>query len=60
VLGEASMVLAASIPERAVSKIEGGRAGEPRSRPDRVLADKAYTSAANRAYLDRQGIRTNR
>jgi transposase len=32
-------------------------AGRPRSRPDRVLADKAYTSAANRAYLRRRGIR---
>jgi transposase len=25
--------------------------GRPRTRPDRVLADKAYTSKANRAYL---------
>jgi transposase len=25
--------------------------GRPRTRPDRVLADKAYTSRANRAYL---------
>lgn len=32
-------------------------AGRPRSRPDRVRADKAYTSAANRAYLRRRGIR---
>jgi Transposase DDE domain len=32
-------------------------ADRPRSRPDRVLADKAYTSAANRAYLRRRGIR---
>ncbi|WP_182907498.1 IS5 family transposase, partial [Microbispora sp. H13382] len=30
--------------------------GRPRTRPDRVLADKAYTSAANRAYLRRRGI----
>lgn len=27
-----------------------------RSRPDRVLADKAYTSKANRAYLRQRGI----
>ena len=32
-------------------------AGRPRTRPDRVLADKAYTSAANRAYLRRRGIK---
>jgi transposase len=32
-------------------------AGRPRTRPDRVLADKAYTSRANRAYLRRRGIK---
>jgi len=32
-------------------------AGRPKSRPDRVLADKAYTSRANRAYLRRRGIK---
>jgi transposase len=32
-------------------------AGHPRTRPDRVLADKAYGSGANRAYLRRRGIR---
>jgi transposase len=31
--------------------------GRPRTCPDRVVADKAYTSAANRAYLRRRGIR---
>lgn len=31
--------------------------GRPRTRPDRVLADKAYSSRANRAYLRRRGIR---
>jgi transposase len=30
--------------------------GHPRTRPDRVLADKAYGSRANRAYLRRRGI----
>jgi len=30
--------------------------GRPRTRPDRVLADKAYGSAANRAWLRRRGI----
>jgi transposase len=30
--------------------------GHPRTRPDRVLADKAYSSRANRAYLRRRGI----
>lgn len=32
--------------------------GRPRTRPDRVLADKAYASRANRAYLRRRGIRS--
>ena len=32
-------------------------AGRPRTRPDRVLADKAYTSKANRTYLRRRGIK---
>jgi hypothetical protein len=31
--------------------------GRPRSRPERVLADKAYSSKANRAYLRRRGIK---
>jgi transposase len=30
--------------------------GRPRTRPDRVLADKAYSSRANRAYLRRRKI----
>jgi transposase len=32
-------------------------AGRPRTRPDRVLADKAYGSRANRSYLRRHKIR---
>jgi transposase len=31
--------------------------GRPRMRPDRVLADKAYTSRGNRRYLRRRGIK---
>lgn len=31
--------------------------GRPRTRPDRVLADKAYAGRANRAFLRRHGIR---
>ena len=31
--------------------------GRPRTTPDRVLADKAYTSKANRFYLRRRGIK---
>ncbi|MGW2424274.1 IS5 family transposase [Streptomyces sp. NPDC001709] len=31
--------------------------GMPRTRPDRVRADKAYASLKNRAYLRRRGIR---
>ena len=38
----------------SVPRLRGGRA---RTRPDRVLADKAYTSRANRAYLRRRGIK---
>lgn len=30
--------------------------GRPRTRPDRVLADKAYSSRGNRDYLRRRGI----
>ena len=37
-----------------VPRLHGGR---PRTRPDRVLADKAYGSRANRAYLRRRAIR---
>jgi transposase len=37
-----------------VARPEGGR---PRTRPDRVLGDKAYGSRANRAYLRERGIR---
>jgi transposase len=36
------------------TRLSGGR---PRTRPDRVLADKAYASRANRAYLRRRGIK---
>ena len=32
-------------------------AGRPRTRPDRVLGDKAYSSKSNRAYLRRRRIR---
>jgi transposase len=37
-----------------VPRLQGGR---PRTRPDRVLGDKAYSSRANRAYLRRRGIK---
>ena len=37
-----------------VPRLGGGPA---RTRPDRVLADKAYTSWANRRYLRRRGIK---
>lgn len=36
-----------------VPRLHGGR---PRTRPRRVLADKAYTSRPNRRYLRRRGI----
>ena len=31
--------------------------GAPRTRPGRAMGDKAYSSAANRAYLRRRGIK---
>jgi transposase len=37
-----------------VPRLGGGR---PRSRPDRVLADKAYSSKANRDHLRQRSIR---
>lgn len=37
--------------------ITDGMPGRPRNRPDRVLADKAYTSRANRDYLTGRGIK---
>ncbi|MEW2386697.1 IS5 family transposase [Micromonospora sp. NPDC047707] len=37
-----------------VPRPEGGR---PRTRPDRVLADKAYSSRANREHLRQRGIK---
>ena len=38
-------------------RVPGPGGGRPRTRPDRVLADKAYTSKANRQYLRRRGIK---
>jgi transposase len=37
-----------------VPRLGGGR---PRTRPDRVLGDKAYSSRAVRTYLRRRGIK---
>lgn len=34
-----------------------GRVGRPRTRPDAVAADKAYSSRGNRAYLRKRGIK---
>lgn len=34
-----------------------GPLGRPRTRPEAVAADKAYSSRANRAYLRRRGIK---
>ncbi|WP_399062982.1 IS5 family transposase [Streptomyces sp. BB1-1-1] len=45
--------------EQVLERISVPRSGvgRPRSRPDHVLADKAYTSRSNRRYLRRRGIR---
>lgn len=45
-------MLAATLNEIRVS----GTRGRPRTRPDRVLADKGYPSKANRAWLRERGI----
>ncbi|WP_413777873.1 IS5 family transposase [Streptomyces sp. AM2-3-1] len=44
--------------ERVLEQVSVPRAGagRPRTRPDRLLADKAYTSRKNRRYLRRRGI----
>lgn len=42
------------LAEIRVPRLGGGR---PRTRPNRVLADKAYSSRGNRAYLRRHGIK---
>ena len=38
-------------------EVHDGGPGRPRRRPDRVLADKAYTAKANRDYLTGRGIK---
>ncbi|WP_446751028.1 IS5 family transposase [Streptomyces sp. CLV115] len=45
--------------ERVLEQVSVSRigVGRPRTRPDHVLADKAYTSRKNRRYLRRRGIR---
>jgi transposase len=44
------------VPVLAAIRVPRPGAGRPRTRPDRVRADKAYTSRANRAYLRRRRI----
>jgi len=46
------------IPVLRAIRVPRTGVGRPRSRPDRVLADKAYTSKTNREYLRRRGIKT--
>lgn len=45
------------VPVLETIHVHDGRPGRPRTRPDRVLGDKAYTSAANRRYLTGRGIK---
>ncbi|WP_370973552.1 IS5 family transposase [Amycolatopsis sp. cg9] len=45
------------IPVLAGIRVPRPGVGRPRTRPDRVLADKAYTSKANRAHLRDRGIK---
>lgn len=44
------------IPVMAKIKVRGPL-GRPRTRPDAMAGDKAYSSRANRAYLRRRGIK---
>ncbi|MDG4790140.1 IS5 family transposase [Micromonospora sp. WMMD1102] len=44
------------VPVLAAIRVPRLATDRPRTRPDRVLADKAYTSKANRSYLRRRGI----
>nr|WP_200934392.1 IS5 family transposase [Microbacterium sp. Leaf347] len=50
-----TMMLAATLEDIHVPRASRGR---PRTRPDRVLADKGYPSKANRAWLRAHGIAT--
>jgi transposase len=45
------------IPVLEAIRVPRPAGGRPRTRPDRVLADKAYGSRGNRAYLRRRSIR---
>jgi transposase len=45
------------IPLMSQVRIARRGAGAPRTRPGAALGDKAYSSAANRAYLRRRGIK---
>lgn len=45
------------VPVLAGIRVPRPGSGRPRTRPDRVLADKAYTSKANRAHLRGRGIK---
>ncbi|MEW1675378.1 transposase [Streptomyces noursei] len=45
------------IPVLEGLRIRRRGSGRPRSRPDRVRGDKAYSSDDNRAYLRRRGIK---
>lgn len=45
------------IPVLAKIRIKRVGGGRPRTRPDRVLADKAYASRGNRAHLRARGIK---
>ena len=47
-------MLTSVLAEIHVPRLGGGR---PRTRPDAVIADRAYTSGVNRAVLRRRGIK---
>jgi transposase len=45
------------VPVLTAIRVPRPGGGRPRTRPDRVLADKAYTSKVNRGHLRRRGIK---
>src|SRR5579859_2228071 len=47
----------APVPRLSQVRIARRGTGRPRTRPGRAMAGKAYSSAANRAYLRKRGIK---
>jgi transposase len=46
----------ALVPLLTTPAVRGSKPGRPRQRPERIVADRAYSTAAIRAWLRRRGI----